>query len=140
MSNRQESFLSKRLDGGAAPLAVGDFVVIVALLTYGLVNHHGTAILNQPTYVATTVAVFLLGWVIFAPLVGAYSAGAAESAKAAVPLAIRSWIPADIVGVLLWSVVRGASSLVSLAIFTVVTILFGAVGLAAWRWLWFKVT
>ena len=44
-----------------------------------------------------TIAPFILGWVVAAPLLGAYSPGAAESSKAAVPLALRSWLLADVV-------------------------------------------
>lgn len=142
MANSQQSFLAKRLDSDALPLAVGDVVVLSALITFGVVSHNGTVVLTtDPTYVATTVAVFLVGWAIFAPIIGAYSAGAAESAKAAIPLAIRSWVPADVVGVALWYFLPGrGTDPVGLVIFATVTILIGAVGLGVWRWLWFKVT
>jgi hypothetical protein len=141
MANSQQSFLEKRLDGDALPLAVGDVVVLVALLLFGAINHHTTAVLSMPAELATTILPFLATWLVFAPLVGAYSAGAAESAKAAVPLAIRSWIPAAIVGIPIWYLLPGNStSLVGAGIFATVLIVFGSVGLGIWRTLWFKLS
>lgn len=142
MASSQQSFLAKRLDSDALPLAVGDVLVLAALITFGVTMHNGTAILTtDPGYVAMTVGVFLVGWLIFAPIIGAYSAGAAESAKAAVPLAIRSWVPADIVGVGLWYFLPGrGTDPQGLVVFALVTILIGSVGLGVWRWLWFKLT
>ncbi|MFC4359061.1 DUF3054 domain-containing protein [Halobium salinum] len=140
MASSQQSFLAKRLDSDALPLAVGDVLVLAALITFGVTMHNGTGILaSDPGYVAITVGVFLVGWLIFAPIVGAYSAGAAESAKAAIPLAIRSWVPADIVGVGLWTVIRGTDP-IGIVIFALVTIVIGSLGLGVWRWLWFKLT
>lgn len=121
-------------------MAAGDVVVLIALLTFGVVSHNGTAILTSaPDYVATTIVPFLVGWAIFAPLVGAYSPGAVESAKAAIPLAIRSWLPADLVGIGVWYVIRG-TDVVGVVVFALVTILIGAVGLAVWRWVYHKAT
>lgn len=141
MANSQKSFLERRLDGDALPLAIGDFVVLVALLTFGAVRHNGTAVLSMPAELAYTLVPFLITWLIFAPLVGAYSAGAAESAKAAVPLAIRSWIPAAVVGIPIWYLLPGnATTPVGAAIFAGVLIVIGSVGLGVWRTLWFKVT
>lgn len=141
MANSQKSFLEKRFDGGALPLAVGDVVVLVSLLTFGAVNHHTTAVLSMPAELATTLGPFLATWLVFASLIGAYSAGAAESAKAAVPLAIRSWIPSTIVGIPIWYVLPGnGTTLVGTAIFATVLVVFGSVTLGIWRTLWFKLT
>jgi hypothetical protein len=142
MARSQQSFLAKRLDGDAIPLAVGDVLVLVGVMTLGAMNHNGTGIVfSDPGYVALTVAPFLLGWAIFAPVIGAYSAGAAESAKASIPLAIRSWVPADVVGVGIWYFLPGrGTDPIGLVVFTTVTILTGAFGLGVWRWLWFKLT
>lgn len=141
MANSQKSFLEKRLDGDALPLAVGDLVVLVGLLVFGAFNHHGAAVFSMPAELATTIVPFLLTWLVFAPLVGAYSAGAAESAKAAVPLAIRSWIPAAIVGIPIWYVMPGnITTLVGAAIFATVLIVVGSLGLGIWRALWFKLS
>ncbi|SFK88513.1 Protein of unknown function [Halogranum rubrum] len=141
MANSQKSFLEKRLDGDALPLAVGDFVVLIALLTVGAINHHTTAVLSMPAELATTILPFIATWLVFAPLIGAYSAGAAESAKAAIPLAIRSWIPSAIGGIPIWYLMPGnITTLVGAAIFATVLVVLGSLGLGIWRALWFKLS
>lgn len=133
-----ETFLSRRVDAGAAPLAIGDVLAILLVVGVGMVNHHGVdGVLGDPVDVVVTAIPFLVGWAVGALLVGAYSAGAAESAKAAIPLGIRSWVPAAIIGI----GIRGALSVfdVGLGIFLVVMLVTGAVGLGVWRWLFFKI-
>lgn len=132
-----KSFLSSRLDRGAIPLAVGDVLVIVSLLTFGALRHHDAAYLqDNPMYLAAIFAPFLIGWAIAAPVVGAYSPGAVESAKASIPLALRSWIPAVIVALLLRvaGVFHGGAALA----FALVVTALGLVGLGLWRYLYFK--
>ena len=142
MSTSDSSFLARRIDSATLPLAVGDVLVISLLLTVGVVNHNGVGYLSaDPAGWLLTLVPFLLGWAVVAPLVGAYSPGAAESAKAAVPLALRAWIPADLVGALLrWSPLfeGGDTPLVDYAVFVLVTMVFGLLGLAAWRYTYFK--
>ena len=133
-----ESFLSRRVDGGAAPLAVGDVLAILLIVGVGIVAHHGvTKLETDPVYVVVTAIPFLVGWALAALLIGAYSAGAAESAKAAIPLGIRSWVPASVIGI----AIRGALSTfdVGLGIFLIVMLVTGSVALGVWRWLFFKV-
>lgn len=136
MANAAASFLDRRLDAGAIPLAVGDVLVLVLLLTGGTINHHGAAFLAaNPAYLAGTLAPFLVGWLVAAPPLGAYSPGAVETSKAAVPLAVRSWIVADVVGLGLRAtpLFHGGVELV----FVGVTLVTGLVGLSAWRLLFF---
>jgi hypothetical protein len=128
-----DSFISERVDRAAAPLAVGDLLVILAVITVGMQNH-GT--LTGAVPLLTTAAPFLFGWVFASVPIGAYSSGAAESAKAAVPLAIRSWIPAALVGI----VIRGATQSafdVGLGVFMAVMVVTGSVALGVWRWVFF---
>ncbi|WP_380678078.1 DUF3054 domain-containing protein [Salinigranum sp. GCM10025319] len=141
MATSTGSFLDGRIDTAALPLAVGDLVVLVALLSLGTANHNGVAYLTeQPVGLALTLLPFVVGWLVAAPLIGAYSAGAAESAKAAIPLAIRSWVVADLIGIGLRVVLPfdATGGLVSLAIFFGVTLVVGVVGLGVWRWVYFK--
>jgi len=133
-----DSFLASRLDRGAAPLAVGDVLVILGLLTFGALQHNSVTYLTEnPAYLLGIYAPFLIGWVLVAPLVGAYAPGAAESAKSSVPLVVRSWVPAAIVGLFLrWvGVFHGGAALA----FAVVITVTGAVGLGVWRYVYFKV-
>jgi hypothetical protein len=139
------SFLDGRIVTAALPLAVGDVVVLAVLLSLGTARHNGFSYLTEnPVGLALTLLPFLVGWVVVAPLVGAYSAGAAESAKAAVPLAIRSWILADVIGIALRIALPFDSNgplmgrLLPIAIFFGVTLVVGVVGLGVWRWLYFK--
>lgn len=125
--------LSDRLDVSALSLAVGDLLAILVVLTIGMVEH-GTF---EPGHAVMVYLPFLIGWILVSPIVGAYSPGAAESAKAAIPLAIRAWIPASVVGYLLrWSdLFPGGVELVFVAITFVLT----AALLGVWRWLYFKI-
>lgn len=138
MASSDESFLARRVDAAAAPLAVVDALALSAVLTIGVINHNGVDYLStDPAGWLLTLVPFLLGWAIAAPIVGAYSAGAAESAKAAIPLAVRAWIPASIVGFAL-----RASPLFSGGFhwtFGVVVFVAGAVALVALRWVFFKI-
>ena len=129
-----ESFLSKRVDGSAAPLAVGDLVAILVVIAIGMSNHNS---LTGVVALLETAAPFLLGWAVTSVPIGAYSAGAAESAKAAVPLAIRSWIPAAVIGVAIRGAVQSAFDQ-GLLIFLVVMLVTGTVALGSWRWVAFK--
>jgi hypothetical protein len=141
MATSTGSFLDGRVDAAALPLAVGDLLVLVALLSLGTANHNGVSYLTeQPVGLALTLLPFLVGWVVAATLVGAYSAGAAESAKAAIPLAIRSWVLADVIGIVLRVILPfdATGGLVPLAIFFVILLVVGSVGLGVWRWLYFK--
>lgn len=129
-----DSFVSERVDRAAAPLAVGDLLVILLVIAVGMTNHNS---LTGPVALLETAAPFLVGWAIAAVPIGAYSAGAAESAKAAVPLAIRSWIPAAIIGI----GIRGATQSAfdtDLAVFLAVMVVTGGVSLAVWRGVFFK--
>ncbi|MFA9517859.1 DUF3054 domain-containing protein [Halopenitus sp. H-Gu1] len=134
----KESFLTRRLDRGALPLVIGDVVAIVVVLSIGAFQHYETGfLLDDPVYLAAIYAPFLIGWAIMAPLVGAYSPGAVESAKASLPLAIRSWIPAALIGVgLRWiGVFHGGAD----PVFVLVMVVTGSVGIGIWRAAYFKI-
>ncbi|WP_277552829.1 DUF3054 domain-containing protein [Halobaculum limi] len=131
-----DSFLANRIDAAALPLAVGDVLVIIAFIYAGTLQH-GTvgfppAGVGGIINLLAVAAPFLLGWAIAAPLIGAYSAGAVESAKASVPLAVRSWIPAAVIGLLLRATpfVDGGVAVT----FAVVMLVVGSVSLAVWRY------
>jgi|AntRauTorcE11898_2_1112593.scaffolds.fasta_scaffold16326_2 hypothetical protein len=129
-----ESFLSKRVDRSAAPLAVGDAIAILAVIAIGMTSHQS---LTGPVALLGTAAPFLLGWALMSVPIGAYSAGAAESAKASVPLAIRSWIPAAVIGVVIRGAVQSAFT-ANLAIFLAVMLATGSIAIGGWRFVAFK--
>jgi hypothetical protein len=122
-------FLEERIDRGSLPLAVGDLLVIAAVLAAGA-SFHDATIFSRPVELLGVLAPFLVGWVVAAPLVGAYSIGAQE-ARSSVPLAIRSWIPADIIGLGIRATpfVEGGIE----PIFVVITLVTVGVALAVFR-------
>jgi hypothetical protein len=137
MTNAVADFFDRRLDGRTAPLAAGDLIVIALLFGAGTALHSGSSfVLANPGYLAGSVGPFLVGWVVAAPLLGAYAPGAAESAKAAVPLALRSWLVADVIaiGIRATPAVRGGVQ----PTFIAVSLGVGLLGLALWRTLFFK--
>ncbi|WP_251342860.1 DUF3054 domain-containing protein [Haloplanus halophilus] len=137
MANAVAAFFDRRLDGRATPLAVGDLIVVAVLFSAGTVHHNGFAfVAANPGYLAGAVGPFLIGWIVAAPLLGAYAPGAAESSKAAVPLALRSWLVADAIalGIRATPFVRGGVQLT----FVAVSLGVGLVGLALWRTAFFK--
>lgn len=137
MANAVADFFDRRLDGRATPLAVGDLLVVAAVFSAGTVHHNGLAfVLGNPGYLLSTIAPFLIGWIVAAPVLGAYAPGAAESAKAAVPLALRSWLVADAIalGIRSTSLAHGGVQLT----FVAISVVTGLVGLGLWRTLFFK--
>ncbi|MFB6101567.1 MAG: DUF3054 domain-containing protein [Haloplanus sp.] len=137
MANAVAAFFDRRLDGRATPMAMGDLLVVALLFSAGTVHHNGLDyVAANPGYLAGTIAPFLIGWVVAAPLLGAYAPGAAESAKSAVPLALRSWLVADAIalGIRAMPFVHGGVELS----FVAVSLGVGLVGLALWRTLFFK--
>ena len=132
-----DGFLARRIDSGAWPLAVVDLVALVVVFTGGAMRHNGpTFPLDAPVGWLLTILPFLLGWFLVGPLIGVYSAGAAESAKAAIPLAVRAWVPAAVVALALRALVFDPGPIVP--IFALITLVTGAVGLAVARWLRFR--
>lgn len=133
----EESFLDRRLDASTWSLAVGDFVVLLGFLFVGVLEHWPLdVILADPTIYVLAAGPFVLGWIVAAPLVGAYSPGASAAANSSIPLAIRSWIPAAIIGFLVRVVaLPGRGVEVS---FALVILVGGAVVLGVWRFVYFK--
>ncbi|CAI49988.1 DUF3054 family protein [Natronomonas pharaonis DSM 2160] len=133
----EQSFLEQRLDASTWPIAVGDIVVLLAFIFLGTLSHWPLdAMLADPTIYLAAAGPFLLGWVICAPLIGAYSPGGGSAPNSSIPLAIRSWVPAAIVGFVVRYVAlpqRGVEP-----VFIGIMLVGGAVVISAWRFLYFK--
>ena len=132
-----QSFLEQRLDASTWPVAVGDLVVLCLFLLAGTLHHGHTlaGLQADPTIYALAAGPFVLGWLICAPLVGAYSPGGGSAPNSSIPLAIRSWVPAAVLGLLVRYVAlpdRGVAP-----VFAGVILVGGAVVLAVWRYLYF---
>ena len=133
----EQSFLEQRLDASTWPIAVGDLVALLAFLFVGTLEHSTVEqIQSDPTLYLIVAGPFVLGWLICAPLIGAYSPGGGSAPNSAIPLAIRSWIPAVLVGLVIRIVAlpgRGAEP-----IFAAIMLVGGAIVLAIWRFLYFQ--
>jgi hypothetical protein len=125
--------LNGRVDASALPLAVGDLLAILGVLTIGMLQH-GTLI---PGRAAGVYAPFLIGWGVAALLIGAYSAGAAESAKAAIPLGVRAWVLAALAGFGLRATAVFPGDLA--IAFVLITLVLTGILLGGFRWLFFKI-
>jgi hypothetical protein len=132
-----QSFLARRLDASTWPLAVGDLVALLAFLFVGTLRHATIdALTNDPTIYLFAAGPFVLGWLVCAPLIGAYSPGGGSALNSSLPLAIRSWIPATLIGLGIRVVAlpgRGAEPS-----FAIVMLVGGTAVLVAWRLLYFK--
>jgi hypothetical protein len=134
---RDQSFLEQRLDAGTWPIAVGDLLVLLLFLLAGTLWHGHTpaGLRADPVIFVPVAGPFVLGWLVCAPLVGAYSPGGGSAPNSSIPLAIRSWVPAAVVGLLVRFVAipdRGVAP-----VFAAVILVGGAVVLAVWRYLYF---
>lgn len=132
MANAFTSILGNRVEWSTSTawLALGDIVVLVGLLSVGSLRH-GIDPFAQPLHIAETVAPFLLGWLIAAPLVGAYAPNVFQSQRMNIGLTIAAWVPAVVIGATLraTSYFQGNSPLT----FVAVTLGFGTVFLGVWR-------
>lgn len=82
------------------PLIGGDALVIALFVTGGSLSH-GISPLSQPLAVIETVAPFLIGWFVAAPLVRAHERSAVATPSRAARLAAGAWLGAANVGLLL---------------------------------------
>lgn len=132
MSSALESTQSTRVERSTTTLwlALGDVLVIAVFLGIGALRHNENP-LAVPLRFADTLAPFLIGWAIVAPLVGVYSPRARQSVRTGVLLAVGAWLGADIVGATL----RGTSFFHGNAPLSFVAVTFGvgALFLGAWR-------
>ncbi|RJX42041.1 DUF3054 domain-containing protein [Halonotius aquaticus] len=130
--------LNDRVDTAGLPLAVGDLLAILGVLTIGMVQHG--SLFDQGgidfAHAGGVYAPFVIGWLIGAVVIGAYSAGAGESAKAAIPLGLRAWVVAAFVGFALRATVFTGGLA---PIFVAITLLLTGALIAGFRWLFFKI-
>lgn len=110
----------------------GDVLVILSFVAIGEVSH-GVLPWSVPLRVASTAGTFLLGWILFAPVVGAYRSKTMRSRRWAVGTAVLTWVGADVIaqGIRSTSLVHGNASMS----FFVVAAISGGAMLAVWRFL-----
>jgi len=117
-------------DAPVGALLGGDALVVAAFLIVGELNH-GIDPVAQPLHVLETIAPFLLGWAVAAPLVGLYDDGALATPTRAARLTAAAWLGAANVGLLL----RGSPSFVGGTTwpFPLVVTGIGLLFLVSWR-------
>jgi hypothetical protein len=126
--------INERVSPDALPLVVVDVLAIGGVVTVGIAHHASAALLaGAPGYWAAVLLPFLIGWALVSVPVGAYAPGAAESAKAAVPLGVRAWVPAVVVALVIRATPIAPGG-VHISFVVVITLL-GAVTIAVGRWL-----
>ncbi|MFC6835978.1 DUF3054 domain-containing protein [Halomarina ordinaria] len=113
-------------------LAAGDLLLIAAFVVLGEFSHIGVErTFANPGYVFEAFLPFLLGWLVVAPLVGAYGREARETVRSAVGYALFAWGGAVVVGQALRAtpLFRGDFAVT----FFLVSLGVGAVLLVPWR-------
>lgn len=128
MKGRAESWIV--IDWATVPLIVFDFLLIVALVAWGLTTHHVDP-LDRPLYTLQTAAPFLVGWLIMAPVAGALSRQARSRVTFTGIAAGASWLGAAIIG----SAIRATPLLPGGAdpVFVLVMVGTGLVIMVPWR-------
>jgi hypothetical protein len=76
---------------------LGDFVAIATFVVAGEISH-GIDPITQVDVVIDTFLPFLFGWLLIAPLLGAYAVGTVNDPIVAVTNVIPAWLVADGVG------------------------------------------
>lgn len=111
-------------------LAIGDVLVIVAFLSYGLTTH-GIDPLQFPRHTVLTALPFVLSWLCLAPVGGLYRTRTRRSAHSGLVRTATVWIGASLLG----SAIRSTSVFPGEAppTFLLVVVVFGAVVLLPWR-------
>lgn len=74
-----------------------DIVAIVGFLVAGEL-HHGIDPVDSPVYVGETIAPFLIGWVVAAPVLGAYASVTVERPVWAALFVVPAWVGANSIG------------------------------------------
>lgn len=113
-----------------AILLIGDLAIITLQLSAGLLTH-GVDPLATPVYTVETVAPFLLGWLVVAPMLGVYTVRMRESFVETLLSVGIAWICAALLGLGLRATpwLSGGAPVA----FVAVTIGVGLATLLAWR-------
>jgi hypothetical protein len=113
------------------PTLLGDVFLILAVLSVGIVRHRGVAGLFDVAGVAETVTPFLLGWLIVAPVLGAYNESVLADRRLAVVRGLVAWIGAAVLG----SAIRATPAFTGGAtpVFVAVVAGTGGLAIAVWR-------
>jgi len=111
-------------------LLPGDVLALALFVLAGSLRHNAEPWV-YPERFALVLAPFLVGWLVAAPLLGAYSRWERVSRRWAVGLALAAWPVAVAVAMALRATATFPGD--AAPTFYLVAVAFGAVALAAWR-------
>ncbi|PSP79632.1 DUF3054 domain-containing protein [Halobacteriales archaeon QS_1_68_20] len=111
-------------------LGVGDVLAVVLVLAAGMLRHNVDP-LQSPDHATMVIGPFLLGWIVGAPLVGAYSGGTLTSPRAVLATGTNAWFIAALVGLVLRATAWFPGGVTGL--FGVVVTGFGLLAVGGWR-------
>lgn len=117
----------------SALLVAGDALAFLVFAAAGRASHGEAAGLDAALQVAETAAPFVAGWLLVAPLAGAYRADVVTSPRAMAARTALAWLIACPAGLMLRALLRQSGIPLSFAITTFVVNL---VILLAWRLLY----
>ena len=113
-----------------ALLAAGDLLAIVLVMTGGLLRH-GLDPTASPDHAAMVIGPFLLGWVVGAPLLGAYARPVVAAPRAALTTGTNAWLVAALIGLDLRATAWFPGGVTGLFGFVVTG--FGLLAVLGWR-------
>lgn len=113
-----------------AILVAGDLIALLAFAAIGRRSHGEAAGLAAALEVARTAAPFIAGWLVAAPLVGAYRPTTIASLGPMLRATLLGWSGALLIGALLRAAMIGRFSPLS---FYIVTFFAALLLLASWR-------
>lgn len=128
------SALAARVDRGTArSFLPGDVAAILLFVVLGELRH-GVDPVSMPARFAGTAVPFLLGWLLVAPLAGAYAARLRSSAGRLAAVTAGAWVGAAALA----QVVRATDPFPGNAdpVFFLVAVGFGGLLLVGWRLAW----
>ena len=123
--------------GAAAPgvrrgalLVAGDVLAFHVVTAVGLLSHGELASLDQLPHLVEVAMPFAAGWLVAAPLAGAFRPDVSSAPRRILARTAVAWLIACPIGLLLWSLVRQRPVQPA---FAIVTFLTNLVALLGWR-------
>lgn len=114
----------------ALGVLVGDLLGITALVSLGLMRHNTPGLFQSPTYAASRIVPFLLGWVLVAPAFGLFGTDIIRDYRHTLVRTCLAWTGGAVLGSILRDV---ATSGGAAPVFVAVMVGFGLLVLAPWR-------
>ena len=111
-------------------LAVGDALVISAVLLAGEIQHYGLGVVGRPLDMANVFVSFLVGWFVVAALLGVYERAPSGDPRHSLRLVVGAWLGAANVGIAIRALAFGD---LPTGLFPVVITGIALVGLVPWR-------